>query len=103
MDHRRDAWQNTISGDNDQSNIDPTQEEEKAEISYRRSTAGDSVLFEEFKTISVLGRGTFAKVYLIYLPIDFGNKFYALKSMRKDVILENNSVTSISLEKMIML
>jgi len=39
----------------------------------------------------VLGKGTFAKVYLVYLP-DAEIKFYALKSMRKDVILDRASV-----------
>jgi len=48
------------------------------------------VLFEQFKSISVLGKGTFAKVYLIYLPTN--GELYALKSMRKDVIMDHNSV-----------
>jgi hypothetical protein len=71
---------------------------------YQRSTVGDRVLFEQFKSISVLGKGTFAKVYLVFLPLANGGvKLYALKSMRKDVIMDHNSVDSIELEKMIML
>lgn len=50
----------------------------------------------------MLGRGTFAKVYLVYLP-GTEVRLYALKSMRKDVIIHHNSVSSIGLEKMIML
>lgn len=34
--------------------------------------------------VSVVGRGTFAKVFLVYLRSS--EKFYALKSMRKDII-----------------
>jgi serine/threonine protein kinase len=63
----------------------------------------ERVLFEQFKSISVLGKGTFAKVYLVHLPQTTGVKLYALKSMRKDVIMDHNSVDSIELEKMIML
>jgi hypothetical protein len=39
---------------------------------------------------------------LVYLP-DSEIKFYALKSMRKDVILDRASVQSINLERLIML
>ena len=57
-----------------------------------------------FKTISVLGKGTFAKVYLIYLPqMNNSNKLYAMKSIRKDVIVQNQVMVSTELEKMIML
>ena len=69
---------------------------------YQRSTVGERVILEEFKTLSVLGRGTFAKVYLVYLQ-NSETKFYALKSMRKDVILDLASVQSINLERLIML
>jgi len=51
--------------------------------------------------IQQLGRGTFGKVYLVYLHQN--NKYYALKSMRKDVILDKNSLESINLERLIML
>lgn len=51
--------------------------------------------------ISVVGRGTFGKVFLVYLPTN--GKFYALKSMRKDVIQERNSIENINLERLIML
>jgi len=52
--------------------------------------------------VSILGKGTFAKVYLVYLP-DSETRFYAMKSMRKDVILDRDSVESINLERLIML
>lgn len=51
--------------------------------------------------MSVVGRGTFGKVFLVYL--NSKEKFYALKSMRKDVIQDRNSVENIKLEKLIML
>ena len=51
--------------------------------------------------ISLVGRGTFGKVFLVYSPVN--DRFYALKSMRKDVILDKDSVGSIDLERLIML
>ncbi len=62
-----------------------------SETLYRRSTQGERVILESFQTVSVLGKGTFAKVYLVYQP-DTETKFYAMKSMRKDVILDRASV-----------
>jgi serum/glucocorticoid-regulated kinase 2 len=49
----------------------------------------------------VVGRGTFGKVFLTYLPSK--EKYYALKSMRKDVIQDKHSVENIKLERLIML
>ena len=45
-----------------------------------------NVKLEDFKLITVLGRGTFGKVYLAELAQN--NKLYAIKSIRKDVLLE---------------
>ena len=36
--------------------------------------------------VGVLGRGTFGKVFLAYLPCY--KKYYAMKSMRKDRIMD---------------
>ena len=51
--------------------------------------------------LSVVGRGTFAKVYLVWIRAR--KEFYALKSMRKDLIQDRNSVSNIKLEQLIML
>ena len=51
--------------------------------------------------VGVLGRGAFSKVFLSYLPSK--NTYYAMKSMRKDLIMSNKSLTNINLERMIML
>lgn len=45
-----------------------------------------NVKLEDFKLITVLGRGTFGKVYLAELSQN--KKLYAIKSIRKDVLLE---------------
>lgn len=55
------------------------------------------VKLEDFKLKVVLGRGTFGKVYLAELK---QNKIlYAIKSIRKDVLLEYDQVNNTKLEK----
>lgn len=45
-----------------------------------------NVKLEDFKLVIVLGRGTFGKVYLAELKTN--SQLYAIKSIRKDVLLE---------------
>lgn len=49
----------------------------------------------------MLGKGSFGKVFLVEKKSD--HKLYAMKSLRKDVILENDQVESTKLEKEILL
>ena len=56
-----------------------------------------NVKLEDFKLITVLGRGTFGKVYLAELSQN--KKLYAIKSIRKDVLLEYDQVNNTKLEK----
>ncbi len=55
------------------------------------------VKLEDFKLVVVLGRGTFGKVYLAELPQN--KQLYAIKSIRKDVLLEYDQVNNTKLEK----
>ena len=43
---------------------------------------------EDFDIISVLGKGTFGKVYLTKLQDT--ESFYAIKAIRKDVLIETD-------------
>jgi serine/threonine protein kinase len=52
-------------------------------VASRKAT---TVRLEDFKLITVLGRGTFGKVYLAELKQT--GTLYAIKSIRKDVLLE---------------
>lgn len=55
------------------------------------------VRYEDFKLVMLLGRGTFGKVYLAEL---IGSKtLYAIKAIRKDVLIEYNQVQNTKLEK----
>jgi serum/glucocorticoid-regulated kinase 2 len=49
----------------------------------------------------MIGKGTFGKVYLVTSLIT--GKFYAMKSIRKDVVIDHDSLESLAVEKLILL
>ena len=61
----------------------------------------ESVTLQDFVIQSVIGRGSFGKVFLVQHKSD--GKVYAMKSLRKDVILDYDQVESTLLEKKILL
>jgi serine/threonine protein kinase len=56
---------------------------------------------EDFKILKLIGKGTFGKVYLVELTTHPG-KLYAMKCIRKDIIIENEQMDNIQLEKNIL-
>lgn len=56
--------------------------------------------FEDFSMINIIGKGTFGKVFLVKNRIN--NKLYAMKSIRKDIVLEHDSLENLHLEKQIL-
>lgn len=63
--------------------------------------AGKELSLESFTILSVLGKGTFGKVYLTELKDE--NKYFAIKAIRKDVLIETEQVESTKLERDILL
>lgn len=63
-----------------------------------RSRRKSTIMLSDFKIINQLGRGTFGRVYLAELN---GEQF-AIKAIRKDVLLEYDQVKNTELEKDIM-
>lgn len=61
---------------------------------------GKQVGLSDFEKIKVIGKGTFGKVYLVRHKGD-GN-IYAMKSIRKDVMIENDQIESAKMEKQIL-
>ena len=55
---------------------------------------------EDFKIIVVLGKGTFGKVFLSEFNRD--KRLYAIKVIRKDILIEYNQIKNTKLEKDIM-
>lgn len=66
-----------------------------AKTLYSRSKAAAKL--EDFKIEKMIGKGTFGKVYLVR-NVDTGNE-YAMKCIRKDIIIENEQMENIQLEK----
>lgn len=62
-----------------------------------RSTLKKQITFNDFDFKMVLGRGTFGKVFLVELKEN--KKLYAIKSIRKDILIEYDQVESTMLEK----
>jgi len=63
-------------------------------IGFRKNA---NVKYEDFKLLMLLGRGTFGKVFLAELKSE--GKKYAIKAIRKDVLIEYNQVQNTKLEK----
>ena len=59
-----------------------------------------NVGLNDFKILKVIGRGTFGKVCLVQYKLT--KEYYAMKIMKKDVLLEHNQVKSALLEKKIL-
>jgi serine/threonine protein kinase len=54
-------------------------------VGYRKNADAQ---YSDFKLIALLGRGTFGKVFLAEYTVD--KKQYAIKVIRKDVLIEYN-------------
>lgn len=94
----------TLTSDEDSDDIaNPSSSKpgERSRSLYCRSSECEMVTLEEFQLISILGKGSFGKVYLVYLPKN--QTYYAMKSIRKDIVLDNDSVENVKLEKLILL
>lgn len=55
---------------------------------------------DDFKIKFVIGKGTFGKVFLA--EFSFDKKLYAIKVIRKDILIEYNQIKNTKLEKDIM-
>ena len=63
-----------------------------AEVFARSQDA--NARLEDFKVLKIVGKGTFGKVYLVE-NAQFPGKLYAMKCIRKDVVLENEQMENI--------
>ena len=68
---------------------------------YCKSSEESKVQLDDFQLVSIIGKGNFGKFYLVYLPLN--KQYYAMKSIRKDIVIENDSIENIKLEKLILL
>ena len=80
------------------SNENKSKEERKRKNTiFSRHQTIKTVELDDFQIMKVLGRGSFGKVCLVqYKPT---KEFYAMKSLKKDVLLDQDQVESTILEK----
>ena len=64
-------------------------------------SSDDSVSLEDFKIVRFISKGTFGSVFLAFLPNN--DKYYAIKCMNKNELLQKDLIESVKLEKLIML
>lgn len=62
---------------------------------------GTEVCLEDFNVKTVIGKGSFGKVFLVEKRSD--KQIYAMKSIRKDVLIQNDQIESTKLEKQILM
>lgn len=72
----------------------------RATTLVKRKTSQKQITFEHFEFLMVIGRGTFGKVFLAELKES--KKLYAVKSIRKDILIQYEQVDNTILEKDIM-
>ena len=67
---------------------------------FSKHKMAQKVNLNDFKIIKVIGRGAFGKVCLVQYKLT--KEYFAMKSMKKDVLLEQNQVRCILTEKKIL-
>ena len=75
-----------------------------AETIFSREDENEDVAkftFDDYVIIKLVGRGTFGKVYLVKNRKT--GKHFAMKSIRKDVVIQHESLESLKVEKLILL
>ena len=77
----------------------PVVKDEASSLLYRRGTA-DKASFDDFEMIRIIGQGAFGKVYLVHC--NKTGKYYAMKCIRKDLIIKHNAIDNIESEKHIL-
>ena len=68
---------------------------------YRATLKRVTISLKDFHFLMVIGRGAFGKVFLAKLKDE--EQLYAVKAIRKDILLQYDQVESTELEKKIML
>lgn len=89
-------------------NLESTDDDSDADLDTRNSVLvfshkqdDETVTLKDFEIMGVIGRGTFGKVFLGKLRTN--EVLYAIKSLRKDVLVEAGQIENVKLEKEILL
>lgn len=67
---------------------------------YQKNKAEKKIMLNEFKILKIIGKGNYGKVYLVEMPST--GKLYAMKELRKDVLIDTDQIENTRIEKEIM-
>ena len=98
-----DTKMNSLNLDNNIKNSNQKENKKESEESgtiFSKDKDIKKVTLNDFKMIKVIGRGTFGKVCLAQYKKT--KKYYAMKILKKNVILEHDQIKNILLEKKIL-
>lgn len=90
----------TIQNPNDDDILIPKRRRISRQTLYSRKIEYNNVVLDDFKTVKVLGRGAFGKVCLV--EFSKNKELYAMKSLKKDILLDQDQVENTLLEKKIL-
>ena len=81
--------------------VDQTQKKGRSQTIFSKNKDIKEVHLEDFNVLKVLGRGSFGKVCLV----EFGKtkEIYAMKSLKKDVLIDQDQIENTLLEKKILM
>jgi tRNA A-37 threonylcarbamoyl transferase component Bud32 len=87
---------------NDDIEFDPDDLRGKGSSLLFSSLQADSTItLDDFEILNVLGKGAFGKVYLTRMKEN--EKLYAIKTIRKDVVIETEQIDAVNLERDVLL
>jgi len=97
-----------VESRNNEMSLEDTDDDGDADFDTRNSVCvfahkeeEEKVSLKDFEIKGVIGRGTFGKVFLVRLRTT--DVLYAIKSLRKDVLVEAGQIENVKLEKEILL
>lgn len=102
MDERENAYTNNCipSLEIDREFGEILQGREKSSTLYSK-TRNSEISLDDFVVKKVIGQGSFGKVYMVVHKMT--GQIYAMKSIRKDVVIDSEQLENLRLEKHIML
>jgi len=102
MDERKNSYARNFvpNMDIEKDNSEILKGREKSSTLYSKRKDEQSSL-DDFKILKVIGQGSFGKVYLV--EHNTTQNIYAMKSIRKDVVIDSEQLENLRLEKHIML
>lgn len=89
--------QKTVTDASLNQKIDSANDSFNANLAISDISHTSHLSLSDFKLIKLLGKGSFGQVYLI--SSNSSNTMYAMKALRKDVLLEDDDVQSAFLER----